>query len=351
MSIGNEPVHERAWKTTIAALTIVALAFLLALRFVGLYSHQALAVALMVGVVWAILGRGGIVWKGRLRAELHRAIHVKWDRQEFRNAIGRASFWGITTATCLWVFPRSAELLTIIAVLGALGVFRIAISFITPLQSYTPVTVVMVLAGAVMLVDLGRTVFRVPAVVEIAVPFQGEWLVAQGGSSPLQNHHLAAFNQHFAVDLVRLDNGYIYDGSGDTDGNAAVYGWEQPLRSPVNGHVVFARDDMEDAEGVGTVTTATDSAGNAVVIELESGLYVVLAHLRHESLQVDTGDLVRTGDFLAQVGNSGNTTLPHLHLQVQTHVDMWHPDNRSVPFAFETDGRVPVRNDRVSGMR
>lgn len=38
MSIGNEPVHERAWKTTIAALTIVALALLLALRFVGLYS-------------------------------------------------------------------------------------------------------------------------------------------------------------------------------------------------------------------------------------------------------------------------------------------------------------------------
>ena len=41
--------------------------------------------------------------------------------------------------------------------------------------------------------------------------------------------------------------------------------------------------------------------------------------------------------------------MPHLHLQIQTHADMWDPDNRSVPFAFDTDGRVPVRNDRVGG--
>ena len=339
----------RVWNTAIAALTIVALASLLALRFVGLYSHQALAVALVIGVVWAILGRGGIIWKNRLRAELRRAFRITRDRLEMGNAIGRASFWGIVTATCLWVFPRSAELLPIIAVIGALGVIRIAISFITPLQSYTPVTVVMVLAGAVMLVDLGRTLLRPPAVVEIAVPFQGEWLVAQGGSSPLQNHHLAAFNQHFAVDLVRLENGYIYDDSGETEGNAAIYGWEQPLLSPVNGRVVVARGEMEDAEGVGMVSAASDAAGNVIVIEIESGLFVVLAHLRQASLRVDTGDLVRRGDTLAQVGNSGNTTLPHLHLQVQTHVALWHPDNRSVPFAFEIDGRIPVRNDRIRG--
>ena len=34
------------------------------------------------------------------------------------------------------------------------------------------------------------------------------------------------------------------------------------------------------------------------------------------------------------------TTMPHLHLQVQTHVDLWDPDDRSVPFGFEPDGRV-----------
>ena len=97
------------------------------------------------------------------------------------------------------------------------------------------------------------------------------------------------------------------------------------------------------------MNTAADAAGNVTVIELESGQFVVLAHLRQGSLQVENGDSVQTGDMLARVGNSGNTTMPHLHLQVQTHSDLWDPENRSVPFAFDTDGRVPVRNDRVRG--
>ncbi len=92
-------------------------------------------------------------------------------------------------------------------------------------------------------------------------------------------------------------------------------------------------------------------AGNQIVIELVNGLFVLLAHLQHGSVRVREGDLVRVGDELARIGNSGNTTLPHLHLQVQTHVDIWDPDNRSVPFAFDTDGRVPIRNDRIQGGR
>ena len=43
--------------------------------------------------------------------------------------------------------------------------------------------------------------------------------------------------------------------------------------------------------------------------------------------------------------------MPHLHLQVQTHLDLWDLDNRSVPFAFEPDGRVLARNDRVGASR
>ncbi len=97
------------------------------------------------------------------------------------------------------------------------------------------------------------------------------------------------------------------------------------------------------------VTDNADAAGNVVVIELDTGLFVVLAHLRQGTLRVGEGDRVRKGDTLALVGNSGNTTLPHLHLQVQTHVDLWNPDNRSVPFAFEPAGRVLGRNDRVDG--
>ena len=62
---------------------------------------------------------------------------------------------------------------------------------------------------------------------------------------------------------------------------AAVYSWGQPPSSPVDGRVVLTRDDMEDADGAGTVNAAEDAAGNLIVIELENGLFVLLAHLQH----------------------------------------------------------------------
>ena len=326
----------RAWRFATAALTAVALVVLFFLRYVGLYSHQALAVVLAVGLLWAILGRGGLAWNGRLRSGLRRTSWLNRNRADIADTVGRAGFWAIATTACLWVFPRSAEMLPIMAVVGGIGVLR-------------PVTVVMAVAAAVLLFDLGRSFERHDASVQLAPPFAGDWLVVQGGPSPLQNHHLSAYNQHFAIDLVGLVNGYIFDSSGLTEGNAALYGWGRPLLSPAEGRVAFVRDDMEDADGAGTVTETADAAGNQIVIELDNGLFVLLAHLQHGSVRVQEGDPVRIGDELARVGNSGNTTLPHLHLQVQTHADVWDPDNLSVPFAFGTDGRVPVRNDRVRG--
>ena len=43
---------------------------------------------------------------------------------------------------------------------------------------------------------------------------------------------------------------------------------------------------------------------------------VVLAHLRQGSVRMRTGGRVRAGEALGEVGNSGNTTEPHLHLGV-----------------------------------
>ena len=117
--------------------------------------------------------------------------------------------------------------------------------------------------------------------------------------------------------------------------------------APWPGTVVVAFDRMPDSQGANFVTDPADAAGNVIVIETDTGLCVVLAHLRHGTSRVSEGDRVREGDPLALVGNSGNTSVPHLHLQVQTHHDLWDPDNRSVPFAFEPEGRVLTRNDRV----
>ena len=104
---------------------------------------------------------------------------------------------------------------------------------------------------------------------------------------------------------------------------------------------------MEDSEGANFVTDPADAAGNVIVIELDTGSLRRPCAPSARTLRVREGDQVRKGDPLGLVGNSGNTTMSHLHLQVQTHLDLWDPDNRSVPVAFEPDGRVLARNDRV----
>lgn len=66
-------------------------------------------------------------------------------------------------------------------------------------------------------------------------------------------------------------------------------------------------------------------------------------------LLVEEGAEVQVGEPIARVGSSGNTTLPRLHLQVQTHPDAWDPENRSVLLAFGRTGAVLSRNDVVTG--
>ena len=250
----------RAWRFATAALTIAAFVVLFSLRHLGLYSHQALAVVLAFGLLWAILGQGGLAWKGRLQTGLRRGFWRNRGRVEIADTVGRAGFWAIATAACLWVIPRPIELLPNLAIVAGIGVLRVTATFVAPPSSNRPVTFVMVAAAALLLFDLGRAFLRDDALVKLAPPFKGEWLVVQGGPSPLQNHHLSAYNQHFAIDLVRLVNGHMFDSSRETEGNAALYGWGQPLLSPADGRVAFARNDMEDADGAGTVDTANDAA-------------------------------------------------------------------------------------------
>ena len=56
-----------------------------------------------------------------------------------------------------------------------------------------------------------------------------------------------------------------------------------------------------------------DYSGNEVALEIEPGVYAFYAHLQPGSITVDIGDEVASGDVLGLLGNTGNTTAPHLH--------------------------------------
>ncbi|PSF08122.1 M23 family metallopeptidase [Marinobacter halophilus] len=69
-------------------------------------------------------------------------------------------------------------------------------------------------------------------------------------------------------------------------------------------------------------------AGNYVAINC-GGVFAILAHLRQGSIAVATGDRITTGDLLGQMGNSGNSSEPHLHLHAQKGLPEEAPAARS----------------------
>ena len=62
-----------------------------------------------------------------------------------------------------------------------------------------------------------------------------------------------------------------------------------------------------------TLETAT---GNHIILDLGAGRYCMYAHFQPGSIKVKVGERVKRGQVLGLVGNSGNSTEPHLHFQV-----------------------------------
>jgi murein DD-endopeptidase MepM/ murein hydrolase activator NlpD len=62
--------------------------------------------------------------------------------------------------------------------------------------------------------------------------------------------------------------------------------------------------------------TLDSMAGNHIIEKIGNGAYATYAHMQPGSLRVKLGDHVKKGQTLGLVGNSGNSTGPHLHFQI-----------------------------------
>jgi len=75
------------------------------------------------------------------------------------------------------------------------------------------------------------------------------------------------------------------------------------------------------------------NAGNHVMIRANEGFIVFMAHMRCGSLAVREGERVQTGQFIGKVGNSGNSTAPHLHINLFDQVEDPYR-SKVLPFVF-----------------
>ena len=73
-----------------------------------------------------------------------------------------------------------------------------------------------------------------------------------------------------------------------------------------------------------------------------------LAHMKQFSVLVSAGDTVTAGEPLGRVGNSGNTSEPHLHIHAERGGEAGRLLNgEAVPMTF--DGQYLVRGDVFGG--
>jgi hypothetical protein len=185
--------------------------------------------------------------------------------------------------------------------------------------------------------------------VVIAPPLRGGRWVAVGGAAGPHRRALQAVNgglrlgQRFAVDFAALldDQGRTH--VGDPSENASYHNDGQPVLSVGSGTVVEAVDGRPDQiPNQNAPVPLAEAGGNEVILELDSGLYVGYGHLKAGSLRVQPGQRVRSGEVLGLLGNSGNSTGPHLHFQLMT--DPSFLDADGLPFTiddFRLDGTVP----------
>lgn len=150
--------------------------------------------------------------------------------------------------------------------------------------------------------------------VEYRVPFEGVWFVAWGGRTELQNYHVVVPAQRHALDLLVRKDGTTHTGDGTANEDYRAYG--QLVVAPADGTVVTVVDGLPDqTPQIGR--DPSNPAGNHVVIEVAEGEYVLIAHMQPGSIAVAEGDSVSSGQRIGLVGNSGNTTEPHIHIHVQ----------------------------------
>jgi murein DD-endopeptidase MepM/ murein hydrolase activator NlpD len=110
-----------------------------------------------------------------------------------------------------------------------------------------------------------------------------------------------------------------YDGHNGTDFRLPTRRAGVPVVAPADGVVLRMRDGV--AEGVmqdaGREAVRGRECGNGVIIDHGGGFQTQYCHMARGSLRVKPKMPVKAGDRLGDVGMSGMTEFPHLHITVR----------------------------------
>lgn len=178
--------------------------------------------------------------------------------------------------------------------------------------------------------------------VVLSLPFTGRWRTENSPARRVPSHGTDLLGARYAIDFVGVDDRGRTADRHDwrtlfaTEPVERYVAFGRPVLAPADGTVVEVHDGEVDhggrrsqlalvpyalGQGARLRQGMAAMAGNHVIIELRGGTFVAVAHLRGGSMRVRVGDTVAVGQHLADCGNSGNSTQPHVHLQAMDSPD------------------------------
>ncbi|AAT63335.1 MULTISPECIES: M23 family metallopeptidase [Bacillus] len=179
----------------------------------------------------------------------------------------------------------------------------------------------------------------------VRFPLNERALVGWGGDRLEANYHVIKPNERWAYDILippaEVKSSKLKD--------YGIYGAR--VTAPASGTVVSINNDEKD------LVPGSDDfqlmAGNHIYLRLdETGTFLVLAHLKKGSIKVKEGQHVNEGEFLAQVGNSGSSSEPHLHIHHQrqdpSKISMFLAEGLPLYFQTEKGAMMPERGTYMS---
>lgn len=196
---------------------------------------------------------------------------------------------------------------------------------------------------------------RVPIIVQ--APLRGPDWLAMGATGPNSYHRRALMveggqawlAQRYAIDFVQFHmvDGKAFTWKGPENQNSSYFCYDQPVYSAASGKVVEVMDGLpENVPHSGKYAidlTWQNAGGNHVVIDIGFGLYAFYAHMRPGSITVKKDDIVKVGQLLGRVGNTGSSTEPHLHFHIIDRPQFLSGQGVPYEFAnFSTSPRIEI---------